>query len=104
MTVKIDIRQQDQKIVKEILRRHLPSKTKVWVFGSRVTGQARRYSDLDLLIELEGKKPLLYDKKVELAFDFEESDLPYKVDIVDAVIVSDLFKKHISKDKRKFKI
>ncbi len=72
----------EQKLVKEILRKHLAGQDyKVVIFGSRATGQAKRYSDIDL--------SLIGDKKVDrsvlfgLSEDFEESNLPYTVDVVD---------------------
>jgi len=37
-------------IVKAILARHVPDAV-VWVFGSRATGKAKKYSDLDLCIK-----------------------------------------------------
>jgi uncharacterized protein len=36
--------------VKAILARHVPG-AEVWVFGSRATGQSKKYSDLDLCIK-----------------------------------------------------
>jgi predicted nucleotidyltransferase len=51
------------------------------VFGSRATGRARKFSDLDLSVDIPGGIP----EKVLLALkdDFEESNFPYLVDIVD---------------------
>jgi len=43
----IDLSADHRQIVLEILREHLPQGAKVWVFGSRATRRARRYSDLD---------------------------------------------------------
>jgi len=36
-------------MVRDILHRSVPNRS-VWAFGSRVTGKARRYSDLDLVV------------------------------------------------------
>ena len=86
----IDIKPEHLKIVQSILKRHLPEGTQVMVFGSRVKHCARVFSDLDLL--LHANKPLSMQVLANLAFDFEESDLPYKVDLVDWMSTSDEFK------------
>ncbi len=75
----IDLTPQDLDIVREILARYVPGRP-VWAFGSRVTGRARRHSDLDLLIdaqELEDPARL-----GELLDAFSLSDLPFRVDVV----------------------
>ena len=68
-------------MVLHILDAHLPRGTKVWVFGSRATGRARRYSDLDLAID--AGRQLNLDELAELTEAFSDSDLPYRVDIID---------------------
>ena len=70
-----------RRLVLSILRANLPQTTKVWVFGSRATGRARRYSDLDLAID--AGRPLTLDEIAGLTEAFSDSDLPYKVDLVD---------------------
>jgi uncharacterized protein len=47
----IDLAPNHRRLVLNILRANLLQNTKVWVFGSRMTGRARRYSDLDLAID-----------------------------------------------------
>src|SRR5207237_4443689 len=47
----IDLPADHRRLVLNILRAHLPPSTKAWVFGSRTTGRAKRYSDLDLAID-----------------------------------------------------
>lgn len=86
-------------IVLEILKKHLPAKTTVWAFGSRVKGNIKKFSDLDLVIDANGK-PLSLATMAQLAYEFEESSLPYKVDIVDWQNIDDVFKKLIQEDKR----
>ncbi len=68
-----------RRLVLHILDIHLPRGAKVWLFGSRATGRARRYSDLDLAIDA-GRR-LSLDELAELAEAFSDSDLPYKVDL-----------------------
>ncbi len=95
----IDIKAIDRNLVVALLHKHLPEKTRVWVFGSRAKGTARKYSDLDLLIDIGEKLP--EQTKTELAVDFEESELPYKVDVVDWNNISDEFKEIIETDRIK---
>jgi predicted nucleotidyltransferase len=79
--VHIDLPAEHRRLVLNILRANLPESTKVWVFGSRATGRARRYSDLDLAIDA-GRR-LTLDEIAGLAEAFSDSDLPYKVDLAD---------------------
>lgn len=67
--------------VREILDRHLPSSAKVSVFGSRAGGKPKPWSDLDLIVEAD--EPLDLATLAALAEAFDESPLPWKVDIVD---------------------
>jgi predicted nucleotidyltransferase len=63
------------------------------VFGSRATGRARRYSDLDLAID--AGRPLTLDEIAGLTEAFSDSDLPYKVDIVDWRNIEDRWRQTI---------
>ena len=83
-------------IVKAILARHVPDAV-VWVFGSRATGHSKKYSDLDLCIK--ASHPLDLDVMSALAESFSESDLPWKVDLVDWYSISDAFRAIIDRDK-----
>ena len=81
MTAALDIRPEHLAIVCDILRAHLPSGVRAFVFGSRAAGTARRYSDLDVALAWE--RPLGLDAIAALTEALSESELPYKVDIVD---------------------
>ena len=86
----IDIRSNDLKIVQQILADALPKNAKVWVFGSRATWKTKRSSDLDLAID--AGRALTRNENSALADAFDESDLPYKVDVVDMHNVTNTFK------------
>ncbi|MEO6095842.1 MAG: nucleotidyltransferase domain-containing protein [Fibrobacteria bacterium] len=75
--------------VRGILERQVPGIT-VWAFGSRVNGRARRYSDLDLA--LVGREPLPKETLWALRESFSDSDLPFRVDVIDLATVSSEFK------------
>lgn len=80
MTGQIDITPEERAIVLRILNEIVPDR-KVWAFGSRVTGKAKPFSDLDLAIM--GDEPLSLETRARLEEAFSESDLPWKVDILD---------------------
>jgi len=77
----IDLPADHARLVLNILRATLPQGTQAWVFGSRATGRARRYSDLDLAID--AGRCLTLDEIARLTEAFSDSDLPYRVDLVD---------------------
>jgi uncharacterized protein len=83
--------------VMDILRTHLPRGAKAWVFGSRATGRARRYSDLDLAIDA-GRR-LSLDELAELSEAFSDSDLPYRVDLVDWHDIDDRWRRMIAPER-----
>ena len=100
MEAKLFIEEKHLNIVYKILQKHLTNRDfKVYVFGSRANGiHLKKSSDLDLALEdasgafIETK--LIYDL---LSFDFEESDLPYVVDIIDLNSISETFREAITK-------
>lgn len=79
------------KIVLDILGPHA---THTAVFGSRAKGTARTLSDLDLVMRIS----IAPTDIAKLRAAFEESNLPYKVDLV---LISDLsadFRELVEKD------
>lgn len=71
------------------MRAHLPDDVMVTVFGSRAGGRVKPFSDLDLV--LEGPARLSLSLLGTLADAFDESLLPFKVDLVDRLSVSESF-------------
>lgn len=92
----IDIRPDHWEIVQSILHKHVPQ-YEVWAFGSRATWKAKEFSDLDLAIITD--QPLSLDVSASLNDDFSESDLPWKVDVVDWATTSASFRKIMERDK-----
>ena len=92
----IDVRPEHWQIVRRILRRHVPGHA-VWAFGSRATGTAKPYSDLDLAIVSD--RPLPLSVRAALAEAFLQSDLPWKVDIVDWATTGESFRRLIAAQK-----
>lgn len=93
----LDLRPDHRDLVLSILREHVPSLARVWAFGSRATGRARRYSDLDLAVD--AGRPLTIDERAALFDALDESDLPFNVDVLDWRTVSDRFRALIEADR-----
>lgn len=84
------------RIVHDILQKYLPKYT-VWAFGSRVRHTQKPYSDLDIVVVND--QPLAWSTMAELSEAFTESDLPWKVDIIDWTSISEAFRSHIKSHK-----
>jgi type I restriction enzyme S subunit len=91
-TPAIDVQPEQWAIVERILRRRIP-RFEVWAFGSRARRTAKKYSDLDLCVVAD--EALGLDLQAQLAEDFAESDLPWKVDLVDWANTSEAFRQII---------
>ena len=85
----IAITPEQWQIVAAILQKHVPDK-EVWAFGSRATHTEKPYSDLDLAIS--GDIGLSLSLLAAIEHDFSESDLPFKVDVVDSAAISPAFR------------
>lgn len=90
----LDIKSEELAIVKTILQQLVPDYT-VWAFGSRVKRKAKKYSDLDLAIISE--EPLDFLERDRLKEAFSESDLPWRVDLLDWATTSEDFREIIRK-------
>ena len=105
MSPALSLKPGDEQIVRTILKRHLPRGTRVFVFGSRAglsSKPPKPMSDLDL--SLEAASPLTLATLARLAEDFDESPLPWKVDLVDRASVSEAFGRIIDATKQPFDI
>lgn len=89
----IDVPARHLQAIRTILHSHVPD-CSVILFGSRVTGPVKKYSDLD--IALKGKGPVPVRTMAKLKTAFSESNIPFKVDVIDWDDLSDSFKKRIS--------
>jgi type I restriction enzyme, S subunit len=91
VTDSIDITPAQRKIVVALLTRHIPGVT-VWAYGSRVKWTSRPDSDLDLIAfstpEQRGEISALKEA-------FEESSLPFRIDVLVWDDVPDDFRKNI---------
>ncbi len=85
----IDLSEEHLEQVRKIVKLHLHD-AEVFAFGSRVTGKASKFSDLDLMVKTNGSLP--WRKLADLRESFEASDLPITVDVLDWGNCSDVFR------------
>ena len=97
MTSPVDIRPDHLVIVQDILRKHLPAGVRVWVFGSRANWNTKDSSDLDLA--LQGDNALSHKLLGVLQDAFEDSPLPYTVDVVDLRRISESFRRIVESER-----
>ena len=90
----IDITAEQRKTLLELLERYLPN-TAAWVYGSRAKRTSRPQSDLDLVVFAT---PEQNGQVGELREAFEESNLPFRVDLFVWDTVPGEFRKHIKRD------
>ncbi|MEM7737354.1 MAG: nucleotidyltransferase domain-containing protein [Deinococcota bacterium] len=92
MSSSIDLEPRHRNQAITILQEHAAGAS-VWVFGSRTTGRARPFSDLDLVVQADA--PLSLTQQTTLANAFEDSDLPFKVDVLDWHMLTPKFQRVI---------
>jgi len=84
---------------KAIVRRELDGlPVRVYLFGSRADGTAGPASDLDLGVLPLG--PMPFDALARLRDAFEESSIPWEVDVVDLSRVEPAFREKVVKEGR----
>ena len=77
MTINHGLQKQQLDIIKNICKQFANSIDRVSLFGSRATGSYKDYSDIDIVIYGD-----ISDKDIDCLWTyFNESSLPYKVDI-----------------------
>ena len=87
----IDISDDQRETIVALLERHLPGTT-VWAYGSRVTGRARPSSDLDLVAFATASESRAVG---DLREAFEDSNLPFRVDLFVWDEIPESFRKNI---------
>jgi predicted nucleotidyltransferase len=88
----LDLKPHVLEVVRNILNRFVPE-AEIIVFGSRIQGTAKPWSDLDLAIKAESA--LDWKLLAEIKDAFQESELPFRVDVMDWNDITDAFRKAI---------
>ena len=84
----------EMEIILSIIKKHVPE-CDVLAFGSRFKGTHDNASDLDLAIV--GKEKLGLSLIGTIKEDFMESDIPFKVDVLDYHSISPAFRNIVDK-------
>ncbi len=97
----INITHNEKKIIQDIFQKNIPN-VEVRAFGSRIRNDYRKTSDIDLAIL--AKEKIDYVTFAKLQMEFSDSDLPFKVDIVDMKRTSPEFVKLINSEYEVFSV
>ena len=87
----LQIESKHREIIHSILSKY---PYKFYAYGSRVKNQAKKYSDLDLCFY----EKIPWNVLSHIEEDFEESDLPFKVDLVSWEWMNSGFQELIKED------
>jgi uncharacterized protein len=79
-------------VARNILNLFVPD-AEIIVFGSRIHGTAKPWSDLDLAIKADSA--LEWKLLAEIDETFQESELPFSVDVLDWNDIAESFRKAI---------
>ncbi len=91
----IDLTDQQFNEVVKLLDRYLPN-VEAWAYGSRAKCVSKKYSDLDLVVfSAPAQRKAVY----ELREAFDESSLPFRVDLFIWDEIPESFKKNIVAEK-----
>ncbi len=83
--------------MKTIIAKYLDlQKYRLFLFGSRVAGTNRKFSDYDIGILGPEKVPLR--EMALISADLDDSNIPYRVDVVDFQSVSEKFRRVAMKE------
>jgi len=83
----VSLTEEELSLIKKILQ----GSYEAILFGSRVDGTNQKFSDIDLC--LKGQKQIEGYELQEIKEAFDESNLPYTIDLVDYHTLSSSFKK-----------
>ncbi len=75
----LDLTPEQLTLLRNIFAVRLPQRA-IRAFGSRVTGRAKPHSDIDLVVM--GEEPIPDLTLAELHADLDDSDLPFRVNVV----------------------
>lgn len=85
-------------IIKKVGQTTLPKDFELFVFGSRVHGTNREFSDIDLGIKSKsGTDPLDFDSYLRLKSKLDDTNIPYRIELVDFDRANEEFEKEAYK-------
>ncbi len=73
--------------------------SKVYLFGSRANGKYKKFSDVDLLYVFEANQPVSLSLISQITVKIDESEFPYKVDLVSNRELADSYRASVNSEK-----
>lgn len=73
--------------------------SKVYLFGSRANGKYKKFSDVDLLYVSKLNQPVPLSLISQVTIKIEESEFPYKVDLVSNAELAESYRTSVDADK-----
>ncbi|MHA1540907.1 MAG: nucleotidyltransferase domain-containing protein [Alphaproteobacteria bacterium] len=89
LVAEISVETRHLKILNEIFSKHFFGK-EIWAFGSRIKGTSTKISDLDCVVFNASEEQICNAKEA-----FEESDIPFVLQILSWEKIPENFKKNI---------
>lgn len=89
-----DLTKLSEEYIRQLLKKHLPESSRVYLFGSRARKDGRWNSDYDLWIDA----PISRYQIMELNDALEESFVPFKIDLVTTEQLNGRFGEQVKKD------
>ncbi|MDR3011812.1 MAG: nucleotidyltransferase domain-containing protein [Chitinispirillales bacterium] len=89
---------EEEKIIAGIIAEFAPD-CNVYAYGSRVKGTNGKTSDLDLAFALPNGAKLPFTRLGDIKYAFSESDLIFRVDVLDYNGVEEHFRKIIDRER-----
>lgn len=97
MTDRLYLREKDKQALLQLLDRYLPTVT-VWVYGSRITGQAHDTSDLDIILRSTDLSRIPISELEDFLEALRESNIPILVEARDWARLPTSFHQEILND------
>lgn len=94
--MKFGLTPEQWKTLSEVVISPLRKKSAVWIFGSRARLDHKPFSDVDVLYESSENISQLVS---EIRENIEESDFPFKVDIVEVSSLASSYKDKVLKER-----
>ncbi len=84
--------------IKQLLQKHLPKGSSVYLFGSRARNDGRWNSDYDLWIDAE----IAHTTLAEISDELEESFVPFNVDLVTTAQLRGIFGEQVKREAKRW--
>ena len=79
----------------KVIRKYLPD-CNIYLFGSRATGKAKEYSDIDIALDNFSVIDRRFLRKI--TDELEDTNIPLEIDVVDIYVSSDDLRAKIKKE------